>query len=435
MKSSFQTILVVVFAALFVGAVVVFSGLIPIGSKQDAAKPQGNVVMWGTVPQTLMQAYLDTLNTANTDYTISYVERRSDTFNQDLIIALANGTPPDLLLFPSEQFTTFKDKLYPIPYSVYTERTYRDTNIDGAQIFLSKNGVLAAPLVVDPLVVYYNKDLLAQAKLILPPKTWSTLQQTIPLLTRRDSRNVITQSTIALGTGTNVDHVKDILATLFLQTGNNIISYDGVSGTDTVVLGATPASAQSAPTAQALNFYTSFANPTSANYSWSTAFPDSLNQFLAGKSAFYIGRASQLFTIQSQNPNLNFDVIEMFQTGATTRPVTFGSFLAVGVLAKAPNFVTAYTAAGALGQPANVDTLSKILALPPVRRDLLLVPQSNPYVATFFSAALSSFAWPDPDPNQTTVVFRDMVTGVLSGRYDPDIAIFETVKKLQSLIR
>ncbi len=435
MKSPFQTILVVVFAALFVAAVVIFSGLVPIGSKKQAATPQGNVVMWGIAPQTMMQSYLDSINAANVEYSISYREHDPQTLAQDLIVALANGTQPDLILFSSEQLNQIKNRLYPIPYTTYTERAYRDANIDGAQVFLSKNGILATPLVVDPLVVYYNKDLLAQASVVVPPKTWANLQQLIPLFTKRDARNNLIQSTIALGTSANVAHMKDILAALFFQTGNAIVSYDATTDTNMVVLGSTPAGATSAPAAQALRFYTSFANPTSSNYSWTTAFPDSLTQFLSGKSVFYIGRASELFTIQSQNPNLNFDVIQIFQTGAATRPVTFGSFVGVGILKNAPNFTAAYAAASLLSQQQSVDTFSKTVSLPPVRRDLLLVQQTNPYVATFFSAALSAFAWSDPDPFQTTSIFKDAVTGVLSGRVDPDGAIFDIVKRLQSLVQ
>lgn len=436
MKSIFQTILVSVFVIVFAGAILVFSGLISFGtSKTTSTTPSGTVVFWGIAPQNLMQAYLDNINIGTNDYNIVYSEHDSATIQQDLIVALANGTPPDLLLFSSEIVSQFKDKLYPIPYSAYSERSYRDTNIDGAQIFLSKDGILGVPLVVDPLVTYYNKDILAKANFIIPPKTWNNFQQTIPLLTKRDSRNMITQSALALGSSGNVSHQRDILSALFLQTGNNIITYSGADDTHTVVLGATPAGSTIAPSAQALDFYTSFSNPTSANYSWNSSLPASLAQFLAGKSAFYIGRSSELFTIQAQNPNLNFDVSELFQTGSSARPVTFGSYLAVGILKSAPNFTAAYAASNAFGSSANIDTLSKTLSLAPVRRDLLLAQQSNPYISVFFNAALSAFAWPDQNPTQTEDIFKNMVTAVTSGKNDPATAIYEASRNLQSTLR
>ncbi len=432
MKSSFQTILLIVFGVVFVGAVVVFSGLISFGSKTaDTSKPTGTVTLWGIAPQTEMQSYIDTLLVGNNDYSIRYTEHPPANLQQDLIVALANGNPPDLILFSSELFSQFKEKLYTVPYTAYPERTYRDTNIDGAQIFLSKAGIAGFPLVVDPLVVYYNKDVLAKSNFVFPPKTWTELKLSIPLLTTRDARNRIVQSAIALGTATNVAHARDILSALFLQTGNSIIAYNGLTDMNSVVLGALPAGSSVAPAAQALEFYTSFSNPTNSNYSWNISLPDSLAQFIAGKSAFYIGRASELFTIQAQNPNLNFDVTQLFQTGADVRPATFGSFLAVGMTKNAPNPTAAYAAMNLMSSATGVDALSKTLSLAPVRRDLLLVRQDNPYVSVFFNAALSAFSWPDPDPVATNQIFRTMITDVTSGASSPSTAITEAVKSLQ----
>jgi ABC-type glycerol-3-phosphate transport system substrate-binding protein len=432
MKSSFQTILLVVFGIVFAGAILVFSGLISFGSKSaETATPTGVVTVWGIIPRNKLQPFLDTADIGGGDYTVLYSEHDPDTIQQDLIVALANNTPPDLILFSSEVFTQFKDKLYTIPYTVISERMYRDSNIDGAQIFLTKEGMLARPLVVDPLVVYYNKDVLAKSKFVVPPRTWADLKSAIPLLTVRDVRNNITQSAIALGTASNINHSRDILSALFLQTGNSIISYDSGSNTPISMLGATPAGSLQAPTATALEFYTSFSNTTNSNYSWNISLPESLQYFLAGKSAFYIGRASELFTIQAQNPNLNFDVMQLFQTGADTRAITFGSFLGIGMLKDAPNPVAAYAALTAMSTPASIDAISKTLSLPPVERSLLLARQDNPYVSVFFTSALSSFAWPDQNPVQTKTIFREMVTDLTSGRTDAATAISNASTKLQ----
>ncbi len=436
MKSSFQTILVIIFVVVFAGAVLVFSGLISFGTKKAATTtPQGTVVVWGVIPQSLMQGYLDTFNIGGNGYTITYSEHDPNTMPQELIVALADGTPPDLVIFSSEIFSQFKDKLYVIPYAAYSERDYRDANIDGSQIFLTKEGIVGLPLVVDPIVVYYNKDILAQASFVIPPKTWSNLQQSVPILTKRDARNNITQSAVALGTAANVNNVTDILSTLFMQTGNSIIGYDGASNTNQVMLGNAPAGSSVPPTAQALEYFTSFSNPTNVNYSWNNALPMSIEQFLSGKSAFYIGRASELFTIQSRNPNLNFDVAEVFQTDPAARPVTFGSFIGVGMLKAAPNPVAAYAAATYIASSPSIDGLSKSLSLPPVRRDLLLVQQNNPYVSVFFKAALSAFAWPNPNPAKSESLFRDMITAVTSGKSEATTAIYDTTRDLQSITR
>ncbi len=435
MRSSFQTIVIIIFGIAFAVAIAVFSGIFSSSSKKASTTPEGNVIVWGILPSSAMQQYVTEFNITDLGYTLTYVEHKPETFNNDLVNALANGTPPDVLIFSSEIMGEFKDKLYTIPYAAYSERLYRDTNVDGATVFLTKAGPIAMPILVDPLVVYYNKDILASASFVVPPTTWNDMTQTINLFTKRDVRNNITKTAIALGEYDNINHARDILSALFLQTGNPIVTTDTVSGALRAALtDATPGTLNS-PTSGVLSFYTSFSNMTSSYYSWNRALPSSRDMFLAGRSAFYIGRASELFTIQSQNPNLNFDVMQLFQTDNATRPITFGSFIAVGIVKNSLNFPAAYAAAGTISGKESTDNLSKLFSLPPAQRDLLLVQQNNPYVSVFFKAALASFTWPDPNRLHTEDIFRDMIGNVTSGRTDADAAIYEANNDIQSLIR
>jgi ABC-type glycerol-3-phosphate transport system substrate-binding protein len=437
MNKSFQTFLVVGFAAAFVIAVAVFSGLFSKNTTKTSSKPSGQVVIWGVLPRDAMQTYIDNFNVSGAGYTMLYVQHDPQGLYQDLITALANGVQPDLILFNSEIYSQFKDKLAVIPFAVTSERTYRDTYIDGAQLFLQNDGMIGYPLVVDPLVVYYNKDLLAAKNFVVPPVTWNDLTQTIPLFVKRATDGSITQSAIGLGTENNVDHSRDILSALFLQTGDPIVTYNASLKRYYTVLGTSTTNDPTKPSAdsQALTFYTSFSDPTSAVYSWNRSLQSSLNQFLAGKSVFYIGRASELFKIQQQNPNLNFDVEELFQPDVNTRHITFGSFYGIGVLKAGRNQIAAYTALTQLASGASIDFFSKATSLPPTRRDLLLVQQNNPYVAIFFKAALGSFAWPDPNPAATESVFSAMITNVTSGKTSVTSALYEANQDIQNEIR
>ncbi len=277
---------------------------------------------------------------------------------------------------------------------------------------------------------------MAAKNFVTPPRTWDDLQIAVPVLTKHDAKGHITQSAVALGQASNINHYRDILSALILQTGNNIVSYDTTSGTNQAVIangGSTTST--SLPAVQALDFYTSFSNPTNTTYTWNASLPESLQNFLAGNSAFYIGRASELFSIQSQNPNLNFDVTSLFQSATATRPITFGSFIAVGIMKGAPNSTAAYAAATQMASSTNIDTMSKEFSLPPVRRDLVQVAQSNPYVSVFFKAALSAFAWPDPNPTTTNTIFRVMINNVNSNTTDTQTAVFNASRDLQSSIQ
>lgn len=427
MKASFQTIIIVIFSLAFVVAVAVFSGLFSSGKSQSTT-PQGVVKVWGIVPEEDMRRMVTDFNAGDLGYTIDYKEIPETSFAQSLIVALADDKQPDMVLVSSEIFSQFRNKFNIIPYTQYPERTYRDTNVDGATVFLTKEGVIALPLLVDPIVVFYNKDLLAGARLVTPPTTWQELVPLIPSFMKRDIKGNIVQSAIALGEGQNVLHSRDILSALFLQAGNKIVETDMKTGIQSATLNKQNAE-------EALLFFASFSDPASAQYSWNRSLLPSKEMFVSGKLAFYVGRASELFGIQEQNPNLNFDVMEFFQPNNTVRPVTFGSFLALGVLKSAPNKTAAVSALGAMSSDTFVDGLSKRLSLPPVKKSLLKAQQLDPYVSVFYRAALSSFSWADPNNKATETIFRDMITAITSGRTNSSGATNEANSNLQSYIR
>ncbi|MDQ5931148.1 MAG: multiple sugar transport system substrate-binding protein [Patescibacteria group bacterium] len=436
MKSSFQTILIGIFIASFIGAILIFAGVIKIGNSSSSNTAISNVRIWGVYSQDIIQPYVEQLNIQNRTISTSYIQKNPDTLRTELIEALANGTAPDIVVAGSGELFSFSDKLYTIPFATYNERLFRDSFVDGASIFLTKEGVLASPLLVDPLVVYYNKDLLAGQRYVTPPNTWSDLVRSLPLFLKKDSRGVITQTSIALGESSNIPHFKDILSALFLQTGNPIVSIDNQTGLYEQRLNVSyNEDITELPTVTALNFYTSFANQANSLFSWSRTLPSSLDMFLSGKSAFYIGKASELFIIQSRNPNLNFDVTTMFQNDDATRPITYGDFSGVGIVKSSPNFTASYNIVGALTSREFTQYLSNSLSVPSARRDLLLEAQQNPYVQVFFQSVLSAFGWPDTNKNATEAVFRDMIRNVNSGATTPTEAIYEASRDLQSIVR
>jgi ABC-type glycerol-3-phosphate transport system substrate-binding protein len=366
---------------------------------------------------------------------VSYQEKDPATFQNDLVSAIADGQSPDLILADAASLFVLRNRLYTIPFETYNERLYRDTYVDGASVFLSPAGVLAIPLLVDPLVVYYNKDLLAGQNYVAAPTTWNGLGQSLARFLKKDSRGVITQTAIGLGEVDNVQNYKDILSALFLQTGNPIVVQNPTTGAYEQRLNRGQDTDTELGSAKALSFYTGFANQSNTSFSWTRTLPSTLDMFLSGKSAFYIGRASELFMIQSRNPNLSFDVTTLFQPDDAIRPITYGNFSGLGILKSTPNFPAAYSIAGTFTSKEFVEYLSAATAVPPARRDLLLVAQKNPYVQVYFKAALSAFGWPDPSPALSTEVFRDMIRAVNNGRSDASQAIYEASRDLQSAIR
>ncbi len=435
MKTSFQTILLGGFIAAFVFAVLVFSNVIKLGSSSTNQAIAGTVTIWGIYPQAIVQGYLDSATAKNTEITVIYRQKNVETFRNELVEALADGQAPDLVISDSEHIFSFRDKLYTIPFATYNERLYRDSFIDGASIFLNKEGVLAIPLTVDPMVLYYNKNLLAGQSYVVPPTTWTGLVQSLPRFVKKDARGILTQTAIGLGEADNVNHYKDILSTLFLQTGNPVVSLNTTTDTYEQKITTNTTTEEELGTAKALDFYTGFANQASSTFSWTRTLPSTLDTFLSGKSAFYIGRASELFTIQARNPNLSFDVTTVFQPEGAIRPITYGVFSGVSIVKNTPNFTAAYSILGTMSSKEFAQYLSSSVSVPGARRDLLLEQQTNPYVQSYFKAALSAFAWPDVNSAGSEIIFRDMIRAVNSGRSNSTQAIREGAANFQSSIR
>ena len=67
------------------------------------------------------------------------------------------------------------------------------------------------------------------------------------------------------------------------------------------------------PAADAVRFYTDFADPGKEVYTWNKNMPNSLEAFILGKTAFFFGYAYHLPTIKSRAPKLNLSIVKLPQ--------------------------------------------------------------------------------------------------------------------------
>ena len=427
--NNFQTILVAVFLAFFVFGVLIFSGAIKIGGSSSSTNLQGKVIIWGTFPSSFVSVAIDNISATSRDLTVTYEKKDPATYQQDLIKAFANGAGPDLFIITPDMIALNNNFIYKIPYASYAEKTFRDSFIDGADIYLDNEGIVGFPLVVDPIVLYYNKNILSNEAIVSPPKTWDELFTLNSTLTKRDNSGTISQSMIALGQYANINNVKDILATLLIQNDNPIV----VRGNDPTtisyisVLNSNPSDLSISPIEAVLRFFVEFSNPSNTAYSWNRSLPSSLDMFTSGKLAFYIGRASELFNIQSINPNLSFDVTTIPQVKDSTMNRTYGEIYAIVVNKKSADINLTLKIASMLSTGDNAKNLSASSSLPPVSRALLSSKPTNPYLFTFFNSALISRSWLDPNKSKSDSIFKDLIENILSN----NLSMSEAINKAQ----
>ena len=197
MKLNLQIIILAVFIISAVFGLLVFSGTIPIGNKSKTAGGQGTVVLWGTVQSSAVTPILEEFNGVNKTFSVEYVQKQEETFNQDLLEALASGTGPDMFFLPQDLVFSYSNKIFTIPYQSYPQATFKNTFVGAGEVFMTGNGILAFPIALDPMVMYYNRSHLDASNILFPPIYWDEFSGLVPKLTEKDSANKIIKSTVA----------------------------------------------------------------------------------------------------------------------------------------------------------------------------------------------------------------------------------------------
>ena len=424
--TKFQLILTGVFGVFILLGVIVFSAY--RGSSGDAV----TVVVWGTMPQSSFSNVIkETSLYQNKEYNVQYVEKSRAEFDADFIEALASGDGPDLFMLPSEKILTHRNKIFPIPYNVFTARQFKDSFIEGSEIYMAPEGTLALPVSVDPLVMYWNRSMFTQVLETQPPKYWDEFYRLTGLISIKDGALNILRSAVALGEFGNISNAKEIILNLALQAGTPVTVWSGQSAQSVF---ADSYGKPIVPAEAAVNFYTEFSNPSKASYSWNRSLPDSVGYFLGGDLALYFGFASEISVLQVKNPNLNFDVatVPVSREGGVNTSYARFNALAITKSSKNPNaaFLVASILSGSEGSAA----FSSITKLPSARRDLLAKRPTGSYQSVFYESAIRAKSWLDPSPILSDAIFKNMIESITSGRARTGEAISRASGELKNLL-
>ncbi len=425
--SKFQLFILIIFGIFLVGGVIVFS------IYRGNSTPTANVTIWGSISQIDFENILsDNELTQNKQVQIKYQYVPEEDFDAKFVEALAAGQGPDLFVLSSDKIMKHSNKAYVVPFSAYTERTFKDSFIEGSEIFTTPKGVLALPIAVDPLVMYWNRSIFTTAKVTVPPKYWDEFYNLASQISQKDGALNIKRSAVALGEYSNIVHAKDIFANLAMQAGTPITTWDGNRVRSVF---ADAFNKPVIPGESSLIYYTEFSNPAKASYSWNRSLPNSFNYFLGGDLAIYFGFASEIRQIQLRNPNLNFDVALVPTPREGGVNVSFGRFYGLAITKASKNPNAAFLAAMLLTDRTRSAKIAETLVLPPVRRDLLAVKQERAYSSVFFDSAIRSRAWLDPEPSQSNDVFKNMIESVTSGRARVAEALSRASRELDALMQ
>lgn len=437
-----QIILLTIFGVVGVVAVLMFAGILP-GFK-DAGPGEGKgveLLMWGTFPAEKIKPLISKINDDNQKvFKISYTEKDPLEYEGELVNAMAAGSGPDIWVLTPDMIFKEKDKVAVITSVSYQERDFKDAFIDSASVFMKKygtetdpTGIFGVPLAVDPIVLYWNKDLFSSAGVAKAPVYWDEFLTNVHALVKTDEAGNITQAGAAMGEFKNVKNAKDILSMLILQTGNSILEL----GEKIKISFGEKGNRLINPTENAVKFFNEISNPNKTSYSWNEALPNSEIMFTNGLLAMYFGYAGEIGNIKQKNPHLNFDLanVPQIRSGDSLSGIkaTYGKIYSLAISKNSTKKQTALTAIISMSGPDFSKVFSESFRLGSARRDVLQGGSSDPILSIVYKSAIMSRTWLEPDSTEVYGIFKNMIESIITGRVKVSDAVNYASKQLKGL--
>ncbi|MFA6136192.1 MAG: extracellular solute-binding protein [Candidatus Paceibacterota bacterium] len=285
-------------------------GVIPIfnsgGSGGDPNYPTDSVKIdfWGVGDQTsYFEQALSSYKAIHENVEVVYKEFDSlESYQKELFNALAEKRGPDIFMIPAAWPYEHWGKMSAAPSTIISAQTVSKLfpSVVSKDFVLNGN-VLALPLNMDSLALFYNKDIFNSKSIISLPTTWDEFTELIIKIREIGDNKKINLPATALGAYKNISVATDVLTALMFQSGSTFVNQNQ-SGV------YFDANAQNG-----LDFFMQFSDPINSYYTWNEGLGDYISEFALGKLGMIIGYQSDIAKIKAKNPFLNFEVIDLPQ--------------------------------------------------------------------------------------------------------------------------
>ena len=400
--------------------------------------------------------FSDIINAYETKYphvSISYRKLRYEELEKALLEAWARGTGPDIISIHNTWLDKYLQDLEPMPASVAMSRKVltgpswrqREEIVVSTKALPTANDIktkflevvaddvmrggriMALPLSVDSLVLYYNKDILNNAGIVNPPTTWSDFKDNVKQLTIQDEDGNIVQSGAAMGTANNVPRSMDVLSLLMMQNGTQMMNGSSASFDQ-------PSASEKGyyPGQEALKFYTDFADPAKEVYTWNSSMVNALDAFVAGKVAFFFGYSFHLDEIKAKSPKLNLGVSIMPQIKNNTKQVNYASYWIEAVSKRARNKQEAWDFLAFATAQENVGSYLSRAKRPTALKSLIYTQVDDLEMMPFAMQALTADSWyRGRNFEYVEDIFKDMIRSVNAGSTKYQSILTNAATKIQ----
>lgn len=405
-------------------------------------------------------AFSDTFNLIRSKYPNVSIEYRRLPFEEyELVVseALSTGQGPDIWSVRNDWMRRHIDKLVPAPDEILlTDR--RETSVDEviandyvpvvSEDVIRDGRVYGLPLYMDTLVLYKNNAVFQEkiteldranrfedANLLRENlNTWDKVQRAAQLLTEKDSRGNIQISGLAAGTSNNITVPQDIVYAMMLQNDTEMLSA-AETNASFHLRQENNALQMVYPGTEALNLYTSFANPSSAWYSWNSSMRGDIESFVQGKTAMIFG--FQYFeTILSQvAPTLDYTPMPFPQVRDNTEPLDYAQYWVETVTKNSSNPEAAWLILKEITSSTSSFLNATRRAEPfPINSIPTILERANRRDPQAYQGQTATSWFKTKRPDVVDTIFQRMITNVNRGE-KPQNAIEEAAQDVTDILQ
>ncbi|PIS42408.1 MAG: hypothetical protein COT24_03730 [Candidatus Kerfeldbacteria bacterium CG08_land_8_20_14_0_20_40_16] len=420
----------------------------------DATKPK-KLVYWGVFNEGGdLTDIINSYKATHPNITIEYRKLRPEEYEQALLEAWAKDEGPDIFSIHNNWVGKYQDFIAPLPSSTkmayysktktlgikeetkieyketpslkltdlqnnFVEVVYQDAVADGK--------IYGLPLSMDTLALFYNRDLLNQAKIPLPPTNYDEFLSDVSKLTVLDREGNVVQAGAALGTANNIPRATDILFLFMLQSRTEMIDSSGKKVNFTH---NSPEDPSKYPGVLALDFFTQFADKNKEVYTWNEDLPDALELFTQGKLAFFFAYSYQIPIIEQQGQGkLNYGITNIPELN---QEVNYANYWLETISKKTPYTNEAWDFIQFATKAENVTKYLNKTNKPTVLKALIPQQAEDSQLQYFVLSSLVAKSWyHGKDPNLMEQYINDLIDNVVKGKLETKEALQLAQKLIQ----
>ena len=419
----------ILFIAISIVVCIIFLGIKFHKTKQTPVTLEA----WGILDES--KTFLSIIENYQRKYPyikINYTLKNESTYHDEILKAFSNNQAPDIFIINGSHLPYYENKISPLNLKKDKDLNLFDLNQTYPNIvknaLIKDDYLFGVPLYIDSLALYYNQDIFNYYNIALPPATWEEVLNLVSSLRRTNAQSQITRAAIALGSSSNIRWDFDIISTLMMQYGSNIVNTNKKQTTFNYKIEYK--NQRIVPGEEMLKFYTQFTDPRSHYYTWNDNFTDSVVAFSKGETVMMIGYSQAQKIIDGYNPNLNYSIASLPQFTNSSSKINYGDTINLVVSQSSNYSEECWKFLKFLAEKNTSEFYYLQTKNPPARLDLIQTHLNEPTTGIFTRQILLSQNWYQYNFQEMNQIFKEMIEDITHRGKSPAQAIITAADRI-----